>query len=57
MITWIRPSGSKIETNESDATIEYAVAAGWKLAKEAPTNDNSTTDSKRSSRKTRRKNG
>jgi hypothetical protein len=29
MIKWKRPSGSIIETNDSDASIEYAVANGW----------------------------
>lgn len=59
MITWIRPSGTEIETNESDATVDYAIGAGWKLkdSKEAPKDDNSSTNSKRGSRKTRRKNG
>ena len=56
MITWMRPSGNKIETNESDAIIEYAINAGWEQIKEAVTDDNSTTDSKRSSRTRKRKN-
>ena len=29
MITWVRPSGSEIETNDSDASIATAAANGW----------------------------
>ena len=55
MIKWTRPSGSTIETNDSKATIEYAVANGWEQVKpkQAPkkvktkviANDNSSPDS------------
>ena len=29
MITWVRPSGTEIETNDSDASIATAAANGW----------------------------
>jgi hypothetical protein len=35
MIKWIRPSGTEIETNESEASIEVAKALGWKRADKA----------------------
>jgi len=35
MITWVRPSGNEITTNEDKATIEYAESLKWKR-KEAP---------------------
>ena len=34
MIKWKRPSGRIIETNDSDAIIEYAAENGWELVKE-----------------------
>ena len=57
MSIWIKPNGTKIEVNDNQATIDYVVSLNWKPAKEAATNDNSTTDSKRSSRTRKRKNG
>jgi hypothetical protein len=33
MIKWKRPSGSIIETNETDETIEHAVKSKWKRVK------------------------
>ena len=33
MIKWKRPSGSIIETNETDETIKHAIASGWKRVK------------------------
>jgi hypothetical protein len=67
MIKWVRPSGSYIETNDTDASIEYAAKNGWKIAEEpkpkkkvtpkAVKNDNSVTDGGRSSGKDRIKNG
>jgi hypothetical protein len=57
MALWIKPNGTKIEVNDNQATIDYVVSLNWKPAKEAVTNDNSTTDSKRSSRTRKRKNG
>ena len=33
MIKWKRPSGSTIETNETDATIKHAVESGWERVK------------------------
>jgi len=30
MITWIRPSGSEITTNDSQASIDHAEANDWK---------------------------
>jgi hypothetical protein len=33
MIKWKRPSGSIIETNETDETIEHAVKSGWEQVK------------------------
>jgi hypothetical protein len=33
MIKWKRPSGSIIETNETDETIKHAVKSGWELVK------------------------
>lgn len=58
MIKWLKPNGTEIETNDTKATIQRAVELGWMKAdtKEAPVNDNSTSDRKRSSRKTGRKN-
>ena len=53
MIKWKRPSGNMIETNDTDASIEYAVSNDWeqadkpkpkKASKKAATNDNSATD-------------
>lgn len=29
-VTWIRPSGSEIETNDDPATLAQAVSLGWK---------------------------
>lgn len=57
MSIWIKPNGTKIEVNDNQATIDYVVSLNWKPAKEAVTNDNSTADSKRSSRARKRKNG
>jgi hypothetical protein len=37
MITWKRPTGSIIETNERDETIKHAVSLGWEPVK--PKND------------------
>ncbi len=34
MITWTRPSGTDIETNESKATIEHAESLGWQRKEE-----------------------
>ena len=58
MLKWKRPSGTEIETADTEAIREYASKEGWKLkeCKEAVTDDNSTTDSKRSSRTRNRKN-
>jgi hypothetical protein len=33
MIKWKRPTGSIIETNETDETIKHAIASGWKRVK------------------------
>lgn len=33
MIKWIRPSGSAIETGESEDTIAFAKLNGWKRVK------------------------
>lgn len=33
-IKWIRPSGSEIETNGLDETIEYCISLGWKPAED-----------------------
>lgn len=34
---WTRPTGATIETNDCKATIEHAIASGWKEYKpEAP---------------------
>ncbi len=54
MIKWIRPSGSIIETNDTDASIEYAAKNGWEFAdkpkpekkkpKKVASNDNSSTN-------------
>ena len=30
MIKWLRPSGTEIETNESESTIDYCLSLGWK---------------------------
>lgn len=54
MIEWTKPSGSKITTNESEASIIKAVELGWTRSEEAKENDNSTSDSKRGSGKNRR---
>jgi len=32
-IKWIRPSGSEIETNDLEATVDHCVRLGWKPAK------------------------
>ena len=29
---WLRPSGTEIETNDSEETIEYCKSLGWKPA-------------------------
>ena len=66
MIEWTRPSGSTIETNNSDATIKYAEANGWKqkgkpkqasrkVNPKVTANDDSETDSRRGSRGNRSK--
>lgn len=57
MINWIKPNGSSITTNDTEASISTAVDLGWKQASEAKKDGNSTTDSKRSGGKARRKNG
>lgn len=58
MTIWTRPSGSKIETKDTPEMISYAEKAGWiHEVKEAATNDNSTTGSKRSGGKNQRKGG
>jgi hypothetical protein len=51
---WIRPTGTEIETNNSEDTIEYAKSMGWKekKVKTRPkkvinSDDNSDTDNKR----------
>lgn len=31
-IKWIRPSGEEIETNDSNATVDYCVSLGWRPA-------------------------
>ena len=33
---WIKPSGIKIETNDSEATLEYCKSLGWKEDKPEP---------------------
>ena len=55
MSVWIKPNGNKIEVTDNEATIKYVTSLNWTPEKEAATNDNSTTDSKRVSRKTGRK--
>ena len=55
MSVWIKPNGNKITVTDNKATIEYVTSLNWTPEKEAATNDNSTTDSKRVSRKTGRK--
>jgi hypothetical protein len=54
MIDWIKPSGATITTNDTEASIGAAAGLGWKQASEAKKHDNSTSDSKRGSRKARR---
>jgi hypothetical protein len=41
MITWIKPSGIEITTNELEETIDYAVSLGWEpvVPEEAPAED------------------
>jgi len=56
MSIWIKPNGTKIDINDNQATVEYATSLNWKPYQEAVTNDNSSTDSKRGSRKNRAKN-
>lgn len=59
MIKWKRKSGTEIETNETDASIQHALDNGWeqikpkKAAKKAIDDDNSATNSKRSSGRNR----
>lgn len=36
MITWIKPSGGEIETNDRPATIAYAESLNWKRKGEKP---------------------
>ena len=38
MITWTRPSGAEIETNDLEATVLYCESLGWeeKKAKKKP---------------------
>ena len=57
MINWIKPNGSSITTNDTEASISAAIDLGWKQASEAKKDGDSTTNSKRSGGKTRRKNG
>lgn len=33
-LVWVRPSGSEITTNDSDASIEAAAQLGWKPKEE-----------------------
>lgn len=54
MIEWTKPNGSKITINETEASIRQAVELGWTRLEEAKKDDDSTSDSKRNSRKTRR---
>lgn len=35
-IKWVRPSGSEIETNDTEATVAYAEASGWTRAEDKP---------------------
>jgi hypothetical protein len=41
MITWTKPSGIVIETNELDETIDYAISLGWEpvVPEEIPAED------------------
>lgn len=34
MIKWLRPSGTEIETNEMESTIDYCLSLGWKPMRE-----------------------
>ncbi len=36
MITWIRPTGTTLTTNDRPQTIEHAEAQGWKREEEKP---------------------
>lgn len=38
MITWVKPSGLEIQTNDNPSVIEYAKSLGWteKKAKRGP---------------------
>ena len=56
MAIWIKPNGNKIKVTDNEATTEYVTSLNWKPEKKAATDDNSSTDSKRSNRKGRRKN-
>ncbi len=54
MIEWKRPSGTFIETNDSDASIQHAIDNDWKQVKAKPKtqekvvdNDNGIADSRR----------
>jgi len=36
MITWEKPSGTMIETNDTEASIEKALSLDWKQVKPEP---------------------
>lgn len=42
VIKWIRPSGTEIETNDREETIDYCVSLGWRPAEEAETDASGT---------------
>lgn len=45
MITWMRPSGTPITTNDNPATIEYAESLKWTREDDTPVEE--TTQRKR----------
>jgi hypothetical protein len=43
---WVKPNGTEIETNDSDATREYARSLGWKPKRGRPKKDKVDGDSR-----------
>ena len=50
MVTWLKPNGLKIETNDSDATLKKAVELGWTLYTDDIQNDGDAGSGKPGSR-------
>jgi len=55
---WIRPSGTEIETNDREVTIEYCKSLGWKEAETrkvmSPPKEGSVKKEKKAVKKTKK---